>query len=83
MSKVARSSKPRALASEATEPGEVNLGTIDRVLRILAGVSLLSFVAFGTPAWVGLAGLVLVLTAAIGFCPLYALLGLRTRAAHG
>jgi hypothetical protein len=60
----------------------VNMGSIDRLLRVILGLALLAFAAFG-PAdiawkWVGYIGVVPLLTAAIGWCPAYTLLGIRT-----
>ncbi|MBI1339925.1 DUF2892 domain-containing protein [bacterium] len=55
-----------------------NEGTIDRVLRVVAGLAILSLVFIGpqTPwAWIGLVPLV---TGLVGFCPVYGLFGLRT-----
>jgi hypothetical protein len=55
-----------------------NEGMIDRVLRVLAGLAILSLVFVGpkTPwAWLGLVPLV---TGLVGYCPVYALLGVRT-----
>lgn len=57
---------------------KANVGGIDRALRILVGIALLGMAAFGigTPwTWIGIVPLA---TAAIGFCPLYPLLGLNT-----
>jgi hypothetical protein len=62
---------------------KTNVGSIDRAVRIVAGLVLLSAV-FLLPAptrWFGLIGLVPLLTAAVGFCPLYTLLGVNTCAA--
>jgi sulfite exporter TauE/SafE len=61
----------------------VNVGTIDRVLRIIAGLALIAFalgyIAPGSPyAKFGWIGIVPILTALIGFCPAYTLLGIRT-----
>lgn len=55
-----------------------NEGTIDRVLRVVVGLGILSlaFVGPQTP-WAYL-GLVPLLTGLVGYCPLYAVLGLRT-----
>ena len=55
-----------------------NEGTVDRILRVLVGIIVLSlaFVGPKTP-WAYL-GLVPLLTGAIGFCPLYAILGINT-----
>jgi hypothetical protein len=57
-----------------------NVGTADRVLRILVGLGLLSLLVVldGNARWFGLIGLVPLLTAGIRFCPLYTLLGVRT-----
>lgn len=55
-----------------------NEGGVDRALRVIAGLAVLSlaFVGPKTP-WAYL-GLVPLLTGAIGFCPLYAVLGINT-----
>ena len=57
-----------------------NLGTADRAIRVLLGLGLLSaiFLVEGSTRWFGLIGLVPLLTAAVGSCPLYSLLGLST-----
>lgn len=55
-----------------------NVGSVDRVIRIGAGIGLLSWTVFGGgPLW-GYIGIVPLLTGAIGWCPPYALLGLST-----
>jgi hypothetical protein len=61
----------------------MNVGLIDRALRIVAGLALLAFaLGYIFPAtgwnWVGWIGVVPVLTALFGWCPLYALLGMST-----
>jgi hypothetical protein len=57
-----------------------NVGSIDRVSRVVLGLALLSafFLLAGPLRWVGLAGVVLLLTAAFSFCPLYRVLGINT-----
>jgi hypothetical protein len=57
-----------------------NVGSIDRMVRVVLGLALLSlwFVLSGPVRYVALVGLVPLLTAAIGFCPLYTLIGLKT-----
>lgn len=55
-----------------------NIGTADRVLRILVGLTLLSLVFIGPQSLWGLIGLVPLLTAFVRVCPLYSLLGIRT-----
>ncbi|MEO1198735.1 MAG: DUF2892 domain-containing protein [Pseudomonadota bacterium] len=59
-----------------------NVGTIDKVLRVVAGIALLAFAFFG-PAdmawkWLGLIGIVPLATAFMGSCPAYSILGVRT-----
>lgn len=55
-----------------------NEGTIDRAVRIVLGLGLLSLVFVGPQTWLGLIGLVPLLTGVVGFCPLYRVIGLRT-----
>lgn len=62
---------------------QVNEATWDRIVRVVVGlVSLgLAFTAFagGIGAWLaGIVGGVLVLTGIVGFCPMYALMKLKT-----
>lgn len=60
-----------------------NVGTIDRVVRLVAGAALIAFGYMGglESPWnivaIG-AGTVFVLTAAIKFCPAYAIFGCNT-----
>lgn len=57
-----------------------NVGNIDRVIRIIVGLGLLSliFILEGNARWWGLIGLGPILTAAIGYCPPYAWMGIST-----
>ncbi len=61
-----------------------NVGTIDRVVRVIAGLVLigLGLATIGTMgawAYVGIVvGVVLVATAAISFCPIWMVLGVNT-----
>ena len=55
-----------------------NVGTTDRVLRVLFGLVLLSLVFFGPHTVWGWLGLVPLLTGLFGTCPIYALLGIST-----
>jgi hypothetical protein len=54
-----------------------NVGPIDRTVRVAVGVLLLSLVALlDTPwRWLGLAGLIPLVTGAMGYCPIYSLFG--------
>lgn len=57
-----------------------NVGSIDRTLRILAGIALLALVMVleGNARWLGLIGIVPLATGLFGYCPAYALFGLST-----
>jgi hypothetical protein len=62
----------------------MNVGTVDRVVRLVIGIVLIMF-AFGYIApgtgwnWVGWIGIVPILTAIFSTCPAYSLLGLSTK----
>ena len=58
-----------------------NVGGLDRVLRIVAGLVILSlyFVLEGQNRWWALLGLVPLVTGFIGWCPAYLPFGFRTR----
>lgn len=61
---------------------KVNIGTTDKMLRIVLGLVLLALV-FVLPApqrWWGLVGVVPLLTGLFNFCPLYAMLGISSAA---
>ena len=55
-----------------------NVGGIDRILRIVAGLVLIGLAATGTVGWWGWLGIVLLATGAIGWCPPYAIFGFNT-----
>ena len=56
---------------------KANVGSYDRIIRLIAGL-----VAIGLgiyfQSWWGALGVVLIITAAFSFCPLYPLLGINT-----
>jgi hypothetical protein len=54
-----------------------NIGSVDRVIRIVVGIGLITWALMGGPVWAWI-GVVPVATALINFCPAYALLGMRT-----
>jgi hypothetical protein len=55
-----------------------NIGGIDRVVRIVAGLALLAWVLFANgPTWAWIGALPLV-TGIINFCPAYSILGIST-----
>lgn len=58
-----------------------NVGTIDRVIRVIIGAALLWY-ALLAPAsgynWIGWIGIIPLVTALVGVCPLYSILGVST-----
>lgn len=70
--------EPQGTGTMASSLLSRNVGTIDRTLRVLLGLALLSLTLFGPKTLWGLVGLVPLLTGLVGSCPLYSLLGLRT-----
>lgn len=57
---------------------KTNVGTVDRVIRVLAGVVLLGLTLAGVIGVWGWIGVVPILTGLFRFCPAYSLLGIRT-----
>lgn len=57
---------------------KANVGGIDRALRIVLGLVLLSLVVVGPQTLWGLLGLVPLATGLMRFCPVYPLLGIST-----
>ncbi|MBI5548287.1 MAG: DUF2892 domain-containing protein [Deltaproteobacteria bacterium] len=55
-----------------------NVGTLDRVVRVVLGLGLLSLTVVGPQTLWGLIGLVPLATAALGSCPAYSLIGVST-----
>ena len=56
----------------------LNEGTIDRALRVIAGLVLISLAATGTVGAWGWIGVLPLLTGLIGFCPAYTIFGMST-----
>lgn len=58
-----------------------NVGKVDRIIRVVLGILLVTnvFVGLGSP--IGWVGIILILTGAFGVCPIYALLNMDTRTA--
>lgn len=58
----------------------VNVGALDRALRVTLGIALLTvfFTVEDDRRWLGLIGIVPIATAFLAWCPLYTLLGIRT-----
>lgn len=57
---------------------QANVGGIDRIIRIVAGLALIAWAAlFEGPIWAWI-GIVPLVTGAIGWCPAYLPFGLKT-----
>lgn len=56
---------------------KANVGGIDRILRIVAGLALIAWALLGGPLWAWV-GVVPLATGLINFCPVYPLLGINT-----
>jgi hypothetical protein len=54
---------------------QTNVGGIDRIVRAVIGLALIALTLAGTIGVWGWIGVVPLLTAALGFCPLYTMLG--------
>ncbi|MBW8458216.1 MAG: DUF2892 domain-containing protein [Thiobacillus sp.] len=54
-----------------------NVGSIDRIIRILAGLALIAWALMGGPVWAWV-GIVPLATGVFKLCPAYSLLGLNT-----
>jgi hypothetical protein len=60
-----------------------NVGSLDRIVRIIIGIVLIAYaIPLGFPHtgwnWIGWIGVVPLLTAVVGNCPLYSVLGAST-----
>ena len=60
-----------------------NVGGVDRVLRIVAGVAILAAGVVGPLCWWGAIGLVPLATGVLRYCPAYSIFGIRTCPADG
>lgn len=60
-----------------------NVGSIDRILRLVVGIALIALAATGTIGVWGYIGIVPIATAALGWCPGYLPFGISTRKTHG
>jgi hypothetical protein len=54
-----------------------NLGMNDRAIRLALGVVISSFLIYQNTVW-AMIGLIPFITGAIGYCPLYKLIGINT-----
>ncbi|WIM06904.1 MAG: DUF2892 domain-containing protein [Candidatus Nitricoxidivorans perseverans] len=56
---------------------KMNVGGIDRILRIVVGLALVVWTLMDGPVWAWI-GIVPLVTGAVGFCAIYPLLGIST-----
>ncbi len=57
---------------------KANEGAVDRVLRVILGLALISIVFVGPQTPWGWIGLLPLITGLVGMCPLYTILGVTT-----
>ena len=60
-----------------------NEGRVDRTLRIIVGVALISLVFVGPETPWGWVGLLPLITGLVGYCPAYTVFGINTHANKG
>jgi hypothetical protein len=58
-----------------------NIGSVDRTIRIILGIVLIALVFVGPQTPWGWIGLVPLVTALIGWCPAYTVVGVSTKKA--
>jgi len=56
----------------------INEGTVDRVIRVVAGLVILSLAFVGPKTAWGYIGLLPIATGLVGYCPAYSLFGINT-----
>jgi len=56
-----------------------NVGKIDRIIRIVVGIVLFGNVFYALQNPIGWIGVILIVTGAIGKCPLYSIIGINTK----
>ena len=57
---------------------KINVGGIDKILRIVVGIALIAMAALGVVGTWGWIGVIPLLTGLLGTCPAYSLLGMNT-----
>lgn len=56
---------------------KMNVGSIDRVARVVVGAGLVAWALVGGPLWAWI-GIMPIVTGAIGYCPAYPMFGINT-----
>ncbi|SFF84230.1 YgaP family membrane protein [Neptunomonas qingdaonensis] len=57
---------------------EKNIGSVDKVIRVLVGLVLIALVFVGPQTPWGWIGVPVILIALVGICPLYKIIGMST-----
>lgn len=57
---------------------KINVGSLDRFVRVLAGIVLIALAATSTVGWWGWLGVIPLITGLVGSCPMYRVFGLNT-----
>lgn len=65
-------------AIEDKTMGSLNVGNVDRMLRVLLGLALLGLTLAGTIGWWGYIGVIPLVTGLSARCPVYSVLGITT-----
>ncbi|MEA1988145.1 MAG: DUF2892 domain-containing protein [Pseudomonadota bacterium] len=60
----------------------MNVGTLDRIIRIILGLAFIAFAYTGTIGAWGYIGIIPLATGLLKWCPLYTLLGVQTCPLH-
>jgi len=56
-----------------------NVGKVDRIIRVIVGILLVGNVFYALQTPIGWLGVILIITGAMGICPLYSLLNINTK----
>ena len=54
-----------------------NIGSMEKIVRVILGITILAFGLLYN-SWLGLIGLIPIITASISYCPLWSLFGIST-----
>jgi hypothetical protein len=57
---------------------QINVGKLDRALRVIVGLVLVALAATGVAGWWGWLGILPLATGLAGYCAAYSILGVRT-----
>ncbi len=54
-----------------------NVGNVDKTIRIILGIGII-VMGIGFQSWLGIIGVIPLITGIIGYCPLYSIFGIST-----